>query len=158
MRIDRFNARGFPGSSDDKESACNAGAPGLTPGLEDPLKKETAIHSSILAWRVSWTEKPWKLQYVGSQRVRHHRGSSISLTHDWTMDAWKPTQRLCFRSKNQHISNLGDSDAGGPWPHLEKHRCSRALHAADEETVIKVKWVAQSHTNQWVANLEKEYS
>ena len=58
MRIDRFNARGFPGSSDDKESACNAGAPGLTPGLEDPLKKETAIHSSILAWRVPWTEKP----------------------------------------------------------------------------------------------------
>ena len=40
-------------------------------GQEDPLEKEMAIHSSILAWRISWTEKPGGLQSVGSQRVRH---------------------------------------------------------------------------------------
>ena len=40
-------------------------------GLEDPLEKEMAVHSSILAWRISWTEEPGGLQSVGSQRVGH---------------------------------------------------------------------------------------
>ena len=38
---------------------------------EDPLEKEMATHSSILAWRIPWTEKPGGLQSTGSQRVRH---------------------------------------------------------------------------------------
>ena len=44
-----------------RESACNAGALGVTgsiPGLEDPLKEAIATHSSILAWRIPGTEKP----------------------------------------------------------------------------------------------------
>ena len=40
-------------------------------GLEDPLEKDVATHSSILAWRISWTEKPVRLQSMGSQRVGH---------------------------------------------------------------------------------------
>ena len=40
-------------------------------GWEDPLKKEMATHSSILAWRIPWTEEPGGLQSTGSQRVRH---------------------------------------------------------------------------------------
>ena len=39
--------------------------------LEDPLEKEMATHSSILAWRIPWMEEPGGLQSVGSQRVRH---------------------------------------------------------------------------------------
>ena len=38
---------------------------------EDPLEKEMAIYSSILAWRIPWTEKPSRLQSTGSQRVGH---------------------------------------------------------------------------------------
>ena len=38
---------------------------------EDPLEKGMAIHSSILAWRIPWTEEPDKLQFMGSQRVKH---------------------------------------------------------------------------------------
>ena len=41
-------------------------------GQEDPLEKEMATHSSILAWRISWTEEPGRLQSMGSQRVRHN--------------------------------------------------------------------------------------
>ena len=41
-------------------------------GREDPLEKEMAIHSSILAWRIPWTEEPGGLQSMGSQRVRHN--------------------------------------------------------------------------------------
>ena len=39
-------------------------------GLEDPLEKEMATHSSILAWRIPWTEEASRLQSMGSQRVR----------------------------------------------------------------------------------------
>ena len=38
-------------------------------GLEDPLEKEMATHFSILAWRISWTEEPGRLQSMGLQRV-----------------------------------------------------------------------------------------
>ena len=41
-------------------------------GQEDPLEKGTATHSSILAWRISWTEEPGGLQPMGSQRVGHN--------------------------------------------------------------------------------------
>ena len=40
-------------------------------GKEDPLEEGMAIHSSILAWRNPWTEEPGRLQFTGSQRVRH---------------------------------------------------------------------------------------
>ena len=40
-------------------------------GWEDSLKKEMATLSSILVWRILWTEKPGKLQSLGSQRVRY---------------------------------------------------------------------------------------
>ena len=40
-------------------------------GWEDPLEKGMATHSSILAWRIPWTEEPGGLQSMGSQRVRH---------------------------------------------------------------------------------------
>ena len=53
---------GFPGGSDSKESVHNAGDPDSIPGWEDPLEKEMATHSSILAWRIPWTEEPGRLQ------------------------------------------------------------------------------------------------
>ena len=103
------STQAFPGSSAGKESACNAGDPGLIPGVgkipwrrnrlptpvflgfsggsmvksppakketwvqflswEDPPEKEMATDSSILAWRISWTEEPCGLQSMGSKRV-----------------------------------------------------------------------------------------
>ena len=40
-------------------------------GQEDPLEEGMATHSSILAWRIPWTEEPGRLQSIGSQRVGH---------------------------------------------------------------------------------------
>ena len=51
-----------------------------SPGLEDPLEEGMAIHSSILAWRIPWTEGPGRLQSIGWQRVRHDR-SDLAPTH-----------------------------------------------------------------------------
>ena len=42
-----------------------------SPGREDPLEEEMTTHSSILPWRIPWTEKPGGLQFMGSQRVGH---------------------------------------------------------------------------------------
>ena len=47
-------------------------------GWEDPLEKGMAIHSSILAWRIPWTEEPGRLQSVGSQRVGHDWETDIN--------------------------------------------------------------------------------
>ena len=44
---------------------------GLIPGWEDPLEESMATHSSILAWRVPWTEEPDGLQSMEMERVRH---------------------------------------------------------------------------------------
>ena len=52
----------LPGDSDSKESACNVGDQGSTPGQEDLLEKGRVTHCSILAWRIPWTEEPGKLQ------------------------------------------------------------------------------------------------
>ena len=46
-------------------------------GREDPLEKEVATHCSILAWRILRTEEPGGLQSMGSQRVRHDRGTML---------------------------------------------------------------------------------
>ena len=64
-------SQGFSGGSDSKESTCNVGDQGLIPGLGRSLEMEMATHSSILAWRIPWTEEPAGLQSTGSQRVGH---------------------------------------------------------------------------------------
>ena len=56
----------FPGGSDGKESARNSGDLGSIHGLEDPLEKGMATHSSIIVWRIPWTEEPGVLQNMGS--------------------------------------------------------------------------------------------
>ena len=53
----------FPGDSDSKESACNAGDPRVRSlGRVDPLEEGIATHSSVLAWRIPWTEEPGGLE------------------------------------------------------------------------------------------------
>ena len=57
-----------------KNLSANAGDvrdAGLIPGQGRFLEKEMATYSTILAWRIPWTEKPGRLQSIGSQRVRH---------------------------------------------------------------------------------------
>ena len=50
-------------------------------GQEDVLEKDMATHSSILAWKIRWTEEPGRLQSMGSQRVGHDSDFTHSLTH-----------------------------------------------------------------------------
>ena len=52
---------GFPGGSEGKASACNAGDLGLIPGSGRSLEKEMATYSSTLAWEIPWMEEPGRL-------------------------------------------------------------------------------------------------
>ena len=52
-------------------NAGDAGDVSSTPGWEDPVEKEMETHSSILAWKIPWTEEPVRLQPMGLQKVGH---------------------------------------------------------------------------------------
>ena len=54
-----------------KNLPANGGDTGLILGREDPSGKKMETHSSILAWEISWTERPGGLWSMGLQRVRH---------------------------------------------------------------------------------------
>ena len=62
-----------PGGSDDKSVCLQCGRPRFNPWVgKISLEEEKATHSSTLAWKIPWTEKPGRLQSVGSQRVGHN--------------------------------------------------------------------------------------
>ena len=67
MHISIFLKVKFPCSSVSKESACSAGTQVQSLGREDPLEKEMATHSNILACKIPWTEEPGSLQAMGLQ-------------------------------------------------------------------------------------------
>ena len=62
-------------------SAGDARDTGSIPGQEDPLEEETAAHSSILAWRIPWTEEPGELWSMGFQRVTEQLTHTHTHTH-----------------------------------------------------------------------------
>ena len=62
---------GFPGGSAVKNQPAIQETQVRSLGQEDPLEKEMATHSSILAWKIPWVEEPGGLQSMGSQRVEH---------------------------------------------------------------------------------------
>ena len=65
----KYLLKGFPGGSDGKESACNAGDPGSILGSGRSPGEGMTTHSSVGAWRIPRTEEPGGLQSMGSQRI-----------------------------------------------------------------------------------------
>ena len=63
---------GFPHGASGKEPACQC-----ILRWKEPLEEEVTTHSSILAWRIPWTEEPGGLQSMESQRVIHNRTNSM---------------------------------------------------------------------------------
>ena len=76
----------FPGSSDGKESACNADSLGSITGSGRSPGEEIATHSSILAWKIPQTEGPGELQSMGSQTLGHDRRTNTSHKMDTLLD------------------------------------------------------------------------
>ena len=65
-------SRGFPGGSGVKNLPATQETWVRSLGQKDPLEKEMATHSSILAWEIPWTDGPGGLQSMRSQRVGHN--------------------------------------------------------------------------------------
>ena len=100
-------------------------------GREDPLEKEMATHSSILAWRIPWREEPGGLQSMGSQRVRHDWATSLThslitekiilsfyIKHDMTSTPWTQCLQTSLTVLNYELAH-----------HLEKKTNVIFLHA-----------------------------
>ena len=62
---------GFPGGSEVNHLPAMQETWVRSLGQEDPPQKEMVTHSSTLAWKITWTEKPGRLQSMGSQRIGH---------------------------------------------------------------------------------------
>ena len=77
-------------------------------GREDPLEKGTATHSSILSWRIPWTEEPGGLQSMGSQRVRHDWVTFTSGTSGMESERWIQilTSLLSRESSRESLERL----------------------------------------------------
>ena len=71
VSISPVRPQGFPGGAVVKNLPATQETRVQSLGREDPLEKEMATHSSILAWRIPWTEEPRRLQSMGLQRVEH---------------------------------------------------------------------------------------
>ena len=84
-------------------------------GQEDPLKDEMATHSSILAWRIPWTEKPGELQSMGSQRVEHDLATKqllFSSPTKWNPLAQKHFWKIFWKRSSQRKSCLQKPTSG----------------------------------------------
>ena len=92
---------------------------------DNPLEKEMATHSSILAWKIPWTEKPGRLQPIGPQRVGH----------DWATSLWI-LQSLQFTQSLSGVWLCGPMDCSTPG--LPVH------HHLPEFTQTQVHWVGDA--------------
>ena len=111
---------GFPDGTVVTDLPASAGSPRDTVqslGQEDPLEKEMATHSSILAWRIPWTEEPGRLQFMGSKEsdtAKHTQTSTNFITYYqssvgsvlWAVDILVKTvfssSRACSNKQSQH--------------------------------------------------------
>ena len=84
--------------------------------LEDPLEEEMATHSSILAWRIPWTEEPGGLQSLGSQRVGH----DWACTNKWETPS-SPVSIGDGTNKLQKEFSITTFAPGFSWSHSHSH-------------------------------------
>ena len=93
----------------------------------DPLEEEMAVHSSILAWEIPWTEKPGGLQSTGSQRAGHDLATEHTCHYLNKATAAKIRQ-MCSRSrlkemcKNCHSCGPGYTEIGEETPIVSEHK------------------------------------
>ena len=109
-------------------------------GWEDPLEKEMAIHSSILAWKIPWTEEPGRLQSMGSQRVEHDWATSLSLSLPLALPGKTAAAAKSLQSCPTLRDPIDGSPPGSPVPGILQART--------------LEWVVISFSNAWKWNVK----
>ena len=114
--------QGFPGGSVVKNLSAVQETWVQSLGREDPLEKGTATYSSILAWKIPWTEQPGELQSMGSQRMRH----------DW---ANKQHNRAWFRWHTLEIRFPSRCEFRSGWElrGQQPHRCHSCMDTSPQK-------------------------
>ena len=107
----------FPGGSDGKESACNAGHWGSIPGLGRSPGGGNGNHSSILAWRIPWTEELVRLQSMESQRFGHDWATELNWTELKELWTWmQPTSAFSLHNWPLHTLLLNGKNSSISFP------------------------------------------
>ena len=86
----------FHTGSDGKESACDEGELGSVLGQDDPLEKRMATHTSVLAWRVPWTEEPGGLSPCSLKES--HATQRFTHTHTHTVESYSAVKNKAVAS------------------------------------------------------------
>ena len=111
----------FPGGSDGKESACNAGDPGLVPGLEDPLEEGMATHSSFLAWRFPMDRGAWQATDCG-----------VTKSQTWLSDLVRaPTHTHTHTQAHTHRHTDTQTHTHTGWRYQTQGYTSAGFHQFD---------------------------
>ena len=130
-------------------------------GREDPLEKEMAIHSCTLAWKIPWMEETDRLQSMGSQRVGHNWGTSLSLFLNinfyWSIVAFS-SKTICL-PRRRHVEDLGSTPGLGRFPREGMATLSSILawsiHGLrslvgyspwDQKELDMTEWLTHTHT------------
>ena len=108
---------------------------GLFPGWGDPLEEDMATHSSILAWRIPWTEEPGRLQSMGSQRVGHD-WSNLACTHMFSSVQFSCS--VMSDSLRPHESQNARPHCSSPTPRVYSNSCPSRwwCHPAISSSVV----------------------
>ena len=106
-------------------------------GWEDPLEEEMATHSSILAWRIPWTEEPGGLQSTGLQRVGHDWATSHAHTQSWSQEMnFSASGYLCLFTE---VWTLGTNSI------QESKDCIKMLHHGPYHSFLQ-----NGHLDRWI--------
>ena len=143
---------GFPSDSAVKNLPVMQETQVRSLGWENPLREHMATHSSILAWRIPWTEEPGGLQSLGLHRVRHdwsnwaHQFSSVAQSCPTLCDPMDcsppgfPVHHQTTELAQTHVHRVGD-DIQPSHPLLSPS--PRALNLSQHQGLFK--WVSSSH-------------
>ena len=104
-------------------------------GQEDPLEKDMATHSSILAWKIPQMEKPGRLQSVGSQRVGHNWVTSLSFPFSVKREAWNVVLIILSLS-TVAVNTASLSNWSGNEKLREDRLCNTHQHFSFEEEAL----------------------
>ena len=149
---------GFPGGTSGKETTCQCRCKRHSFDLWVGMEKGMATHSSVLAWRIPWTEEPGGLQSVGSQRVAHD-GATDNNTGAQEPQQEKPSQW----EPSPHLEKSPHSNEGPAQPEIKQmHRLKQCAVSASgffffiwglslsswaSAVVPRYCWVALHHMN-----------
>ena len=129
------NKWGFPGGASGKEPACQSWRQMQIPSLgqEDPLEEGMATHSSILAWRIPWTEEPGGLQNMWSQRVKH---DWIDLAQDKNTAKLMPPRPSCPQATQTGVVSMKSSKGNKGEAHSTLHSRRPQRHWTQRPVVV----------------------